>query len=93
MSLAVLPPPPRWRGALARRRQPLAWRASLAEVGRVHGTGPFVWITMMPGAGAGIVPGRLSLVPGIPALGGSSVPVDTAQYVLTLDRLSVTVLA
>jgi hypothetical protein len=40
-----------------------AWRTSLAEVGIVHGTVPFLWITMMPGAGAGIVPGRVSLVP------------------------------
>ncbi|WP_393058800.1 VanZ family protein [Streptomyces sp. LN549] len=40
-----------------------AWRMSLAEVGMVHGTVPFLWLTMMPGAGAGVVPGRLSLVP------------------------------
>ncbi|MFE2021879.1 VanZ family protein [Streptomyces sp. NPDC059499] len=36
---------------------------SLAEVGVVHGTVPCVWMTMMPGAGAGEVPGRVSLVP------------------------------
>jgi hypothetical protein len=53
--------------ALARLRRPVAgtsvWRLSLAEVGIVYGTVPFVWMTMMPGPGAGIVPGRLSLVP------------------------------
>jgi hypothetical protein len=40
-----------------------AGRKSLAEVGMVYGTVPFVWLTLMPGPGAGIVPGRLSLVP------------------------------
>jgi len=29
----------------------------------VHGTVPFVWMTLMPGSGAGVVPARLSLVP------------------------------
>jgi len=99
---------------------------SLAEVGMVHGTVPFVWMTLMPGSGAGIVPARLSLVPlrdlsemgllGIignllvlAALGffapmrfaalaslprivalaaGCSVLIETAQYVLQLDRVS-----
>ena len=103
-----------------------AWRMSLAEVGMVYGTVPFVWMTMMPGPGAGIVPGRVSLVPladlvtmgplgivgnllvfaplgffapmrfaalaSVPrilALGtGTSVLVETAQYVLRLDRVS-----
>ncbi|MFJ1967100.1 VanZ family protein [Streptomyces sp. NPDC087903] len=103
-----------------------AWRMSLAEVGMVHGTVPFVWMTMMPGAGAGTVPARVSLVPlrdlvtmgplgivgnllvfaalgffapmrfsalaSVPrilALGaGCSVLVETAQYVLRLDRVS-----
>ncbi|MGW5969427.1 VanZ family protein [Streptomyces sp. NPDC055186] len=115
---------------LARRRRAAgaasAWRMSLAEVGMVHGTAPFLWMTMMPGAGAGIVPGRVSLVPlrdlltmgtlgivgnllvfaslgffapmryaalaSVPrilALGaGCSVLVETAQYVLRLDRVS-----
>jgi hypothetical protein len=53
--------------AVARRRRVAgvasAWRMSLAEVGMVYGTVPFVWMTMMPGAGAGTVPGRVSLVP------------------------------
>jgi VanZ like family len=116
--------------ALAHRRRAAgvtsAWRISLAEVGMVHGTVPFIWITMMPGAGAGTVPGRVSLVPlrdlltmgpvgivgnllifaalgffapmrfaalaSVPrilALGaGCSVLVETAQYVLRLDRVS-----
>ncbi|MEU7025887.1 VanZ family protein [Streptomyces sp. NPDC046275] len=105
-----------------------AWarRRSLAEVGMVHGTLPFVWLILMPGAGAGVVPGRVSLVPlrdlvtmgwlgivgnllvfaslgffgpmrfaalaSVPrvlALGaGCSVLVETAQYVLRLDRVS-----
>ncbi|MFE0652007.1 VanZ family protein [Streptomyces sp. NPDC059534] len=115
---------------LARRRRGAGvaapWRASVAEVGMVYGTVPFVWMTMMPGAGAGVVPGRVSLVPvrdlvtmgplgivgnllvfaalgffapmrcaalaSVPrvlALGAvCSVLVETAQYVLRLDRVS-----
>jgi hypothetical protein len=103
-----------------------AWRKSVAEVGMVYGTVPFVWITLMPGLGAGVVPGRVSLVPlrdlltmgllgilgnllvfaalgffaptrfgavaSVPrilALGaGCSILVETAQYVLQLDRVS-----
>jgi hypothetical protein len=103
-----------------------ALRMSLAEVGMVYGTVPLVWLTLMPGPGAGIVPGRLSLlplrdlatmgpigiggnllifaalgffapirfaalasVPRVLALGaGCSVLVETAQYVLRLDRVS-----
>jgi VanZ like family len=53
--------------ALACRRRtagvPSALRMSLADVGIVYGTVPWVWMTMLPGAGAGVVPGRLSLVP------------------------------
>ncbi len=41
----------------------LGWRRSLAEVGMVYGTLPWVWITMLPGPGAGVVEGRVSLVP------------------------------
>ncbi|MFF4886119.1 VanZ family protein [Streptomyces nigra] len=116
--------------ALAWRRQKrgvlAAWRLSLAEVGMVHGTVPFVWLVLMPGAAAGQVPGRVSLVPlrdlvtmgplgitgnllvfaalgffapmrfaapaSVPrvlALGAAcSVLVETAQYVLRLDRVS-----
>jgi hypothetical protein len=53
--------------SLARVRQApagtSAWRMSLAEVGMVYGTVPLVWITLMPGPGAGVVPGRVSLIP------------------------------
>lgn len=53
--------------ALARHRRVAcvasAWRVSLAEVGMVYGTVPMVWLTLMPGSGAGVVPGRGSLVP------------------------------
>ncbi|MFI2665465.1 VanZ family protein [Micromonospora carbonacea] len=103
-----------------------AGRMSLAEVGLAYGTAPFVWLTLMPGPGAGIVAGRVSLVPlrdlvtmGPLGIGGNllifaalgffaplrfaalaSVPrvlalgaacsalVETAQYVLRLDRVS-----
>ncbi|MFF9851390.1 VanZ family protein [Streptomyces litmocidini] len=130
VTLATLPLAALATWALARRRRAAgvaaAWRMSLAEVGTVHGTLPFLWMTMMPGAGAGIVPGRVSLVPlrdlvtmgplgiagnllvfaslgffapmrfravtSVPrvlALGaGCSVLVETAQYVLRLDRVS-----
>ncbi|MEU5528670.1 VanZ family protein [Micromonospora chersina] len=53
--------------ALARRRRVLgaaqAWRMSLAEVGIVYGTVPWVWMIMLPGDRAGAVVGRVSLVP------------------------------
>ncbi|MFJ6486447.1 MULTISPECIES: VanZ family protein [unclassified Streptomyces] len=103
-----------------------AWRMSLAEVGVVYGAVPMVWLTLQPGPGAGVVPGRVSLiplrdlvtmgpvgtggnllifaalgffapmrfvalasVPRILVLGAScSVLVETAQYVLRLDRVS-----
>ncbi|MFD8688696.1 VanZ family protein [Streptomyces sp. NPDC059651] len=67
MTLAALPLAVLVAWALARVRRAAdgttAWRMSLAEVGMVHGTVPFLWLTMMPGSGAGVVPGRLSLVP------------------------------
>ncbi|MFB7588688.1 VanZ family protein [Streptomyces sp. NPDC056169] len=130
MTLVALPLSLLLVWALARRRRAVgvasAWRLSLAEVGMVHGTVPFLWITMMPGGGAGIVPARVSLVPlrdlvtmgplgivgnllvfaslgffapmrftalatapRILALGaGCSILVETAQYVLRLDRVS-----
>jgi hypothetical protein len=54
-------------GALALGRRAVgvtsAWRMSLAEVGMVYGTVPFVWMTLMPGPGAGVVAGRVSLIP------------------------------
>ena len=50
--------------ALARRRRtPHPWRMSLAEVGIVYGTVPWVWMILLPGEHAGAVPGRVSLVP------------------------------
>ncbi|XVV15176.1 VanZ family protein [Actinoplanes sp. CA-131856] len=52
-----------WMLARARRPGPSAWRMSLAEVGMVYGTVPLVWLTLMPGPGAGVVDGRVSLVP------------------------------
>ncbi len=130
MTLVALPLAALVVWALARRRRAAgvsgAWRMSLAEVGMVHGTVPFLWLTMMPGAGAGVVPGRLSLVPlrdlvtmgplgiagnllvfaslgffapmrfaasaSLPRIlalaAGCSVLVETAQYVLRLDRVS-----
>ncbi|TGB14830.1 VanZ family protein [Streptomyces sp. MZ04] len=130
MTLVALPLAVLVAWALARRRRgagvTAAWRMSLAEVGMVHGTVPFLWLTLMPGAGAGVVPARVSLVPlrdlvtmgtlgivgnllvfaslgffapmrfaalaSVPrilALGaGCSVLVETAQYVLQLDRVS-----
>ena len=130
MTLVTMPVAAMTVWALARRRSAAgvtsAWQMSLAEVGMVHGTVPFVWMALMPGSGAGIVPGRLSLVPlqdlatmgllGVvgnllvfAALGffapmrfaalasvprifalaaGCSVLIETAQYVLQLDRVS-----
>ncbi len=130
MTLVAMPAAALVVWAMARRRRaagvPFAGRTSLAEVGMVYGTLPFVWLVLMPGSGAGAVPGRLSLVPltdlatmgplGIvanllvlAALGffapirfaalasvprilalaaGCSVLIETAQYVLQLDRVS-----
>ena len=130
MTLVALPLAGLAVWALARRRLACgaasAWRTSLAEVGMVYGTAPFVGLVLLPGSGAGIVPGRLSLVPlrdlvtmgplgiignllGLAALGffapmrfaalasvprilalgaGCSVLIETAQYVLQLDRVS-----
>jgi len=103
-----------------------AWRRSLAEVGIVYGTVPWVWMTVQAGSRAGEVPGRTSLVPlsdlvtmGWPGIVGNllvfaalgffgpmrfaelasiprilalaascSVLIETAQYVLQLDRVS-----
>ncbi|WP_344653528.1 VanZ family protein [Cryptosporangium japonicum] len=111
--------------ALARyRRAPTI--TSVAEVGMLYGTVPFLWLALMPGPGAGTVPGRVSLIPlqdlvamgplgiagnllifaalgffapvrfaalaSVPrvlALGAAcSALVETAQYVLRLDRVS-----
>jgi hypothetical protein len=118
--------------AMARRRRlagspaAWAWQLSLAEVGIVYLTLPAVWITLLPGARAGEVPGRVSLIPLrdlatmdtfqivgnlllLAALGllapvrfvaltsvprvlavaaTCSVSIESAQYVLRLDRVS-----
>ncbi|MBE1488556.1 VanZ family protein [Plantactinospora soyae] len=69
VTVAVLPLAALAVWALARRRSVTgtpsawAWRMSLAEVGMVYGTVPWVWMIMLPGAQAGAVPGRMSLVP------------------------------
>ncbi|MEU3842448.1 VanZ family protein [Streptomyces sp. NPDC028635] len=130
MTLAAVPLSALVVWVLARRRRAAgasrAWRTSLAEVGLVHGTLPFLWLTMMPGGAAGVAPARVSLVPlrdlvtmgalgivgnllGLAFLGffapvrfaalasvprvlalgaGCSALVETAQYVLRLDRVS-----
>ncbi|WP_314222810.1 VanZ family protein [Streptomyces zaehneri] len=130
MTLVALPLAVLVAWALAFRRRAAgvtrAWRKSLAEVGMIHGTVPFLWLTMMPGGEADTVPARVSLIPlrdlvtmgllgivgnllvfaslgffapmrfaalaslpRILALGaGSSTLVETAQYVLRLDRVS-----
>ncbi|WP_089295585.1 VanZ family protein [Actinoplanes regularis] len=67
MMLVGLPLPALLAWALASLRRAAgaawAWRSSLAEVGLVYGTVPMVWLTLQPGPGAGVVPGRVSLVP------------------------------
>ena len=67
MMLAGLPVAGLVVWALAARRRAAgvasAWRLSLAEVGLIHGTVPMVWLTLMPGPAAGLVAGRVSLVP------------------------------
>ncbi|MEU8239686.1 VanZ family protein [Actinoplanes missouriensis] len=61
MMLAGLPLAALAAWALARRRGD--GRLSAAEVGMVYGTVPLVWLTLMPGPAAGLVDGRVSLVP------------------------------
>ena len=67
ITVAVLPLAALAAWALARRRSVTgttpAWRMSLAELGIVCGTVPWVWMIMLPGSRAGAVPGRVSLVP------------------------------
>jgi glycopeptide antibiotics resistance protein len=69
ITVAVLPLAALVVWVLARRRSgsgttpAWAWRMSLAEVGIVYGTVPWVWMIMLPGDRAGAVPGRVSLVP------------------------------
>ncbi|MDY7084419.1 MAG: VanZ family protein [Actinomycetota bacterium] len=61
MTLAGLPPAVLVACTLAAVRG--SRRDAFAEVGLVYGTVPMVWLTMMPGPGAGVVPGRVSLIP------------------------------
>ena len=69
ITVAVLPLAVLAVWALARRRSitgttpAWAWRMSLAEVGIVYGTVPWVWMIMLPGDRAGGGAGRVSLVP------------------------------
>jgi hypothetical protein len=63
MTLVGVPPALLVVWALSQLRRPGAWRRSLAEVGLVYGGVPWLWVTLMPGPGAGTVPGRVSLVP------------------------------
>ncbi|MEV0431171.1 VanZ family protein [Micromonospora sp. NPDC050495] len=66
-TLAALPVAALAGWVLARRRRATGadrpWRMSLAEVGIVYGTVPWVWMIMLPGDRAGAVAGRVSLVP------------------------------
>ncbi|WP_217996879.1 VanZ family protein [Nocardioides jensenii] len=52
----------RWRRTTESTRAG-AWCTSLADVGIVYGTLPWIWMTLMPGSRAGEVIGRVSLVP------------------------------
>ncbi|WP_236030104.1 VanZ family protein [Paractinoplanes lichenicola] len=61
------------------------WRRSLAEVGMVYGTVPMVWLTLMPGPGAGVVPGRVSLIPLVDLAGMA--PLGIAGNLLVLAAL------
>ncbi|MBW6437214.1 VanZ family protein [Actinoplanes hulinensis] len=67
ITVAVLPLVVLGVWSLARRRRAAGvvwpWRRSLAEVGIVYGTVPWVWMIMTPGGRAGEVSGRVSLVP------------------------------
>jgi len=60
VTVALLPVPALLVWVLARRRGATAWRLSLAEVGLVYGTLPWVWMILLPGSQAGA---RVSLVP------------------------------
>jgi hypothetical protein len=59
ITVAVLPLAALAVWALARRRSVTgtaqAWRMSLAEVGIVYGTVPWVWMILLPGSRAGTV--------------------------------------
>ncbi|MEU5696826.1 VanZ family protein [Actinosynnema sp. NPDC020468] len=63
--LLPLTVPAVWLLAWRRRTRGVAspWRRSLAEVGLVYGTVPWVWLTLMPGENPGVAPSRVILVP------------------------------
>jgi hypothetical protein len=69
ITVAVLPLAALAVWALARSRSARgttpawAWRMSLAEIGIVYGTVPWVWMIMLPGGRAGDSPARVSLLP------------------------------
>ncbi|GIG55644.1 hypothetical protein Lfu02_00160 [Longispora fulva] len=67
LTVAVLPLAALAVWVLARRHRVTgitpARRTALAEVAIVYGTVPWVWMILLPGPGAGSVPGRVSLVP------------------------------
>jgi len=67
ITVAVLPLAALAVWALARHRSVTgaapAWRSSLAEIGIVYGTVPWVWMILLPGGQVGDAPARVSLVP------------------------------
>src|SRR6266542_3457589 len=102
ITVAVLPLAALAVWALARRRSVTgttsAWRMSLAEVGIVYGTVPWVSMIMLPGDRAGAVPGRVSLVPlrdllTIPAGGPLTVTVQVVGNLLVFAALGFAALA
>ena len=83
MTLAGLPIAALVAWALTRLGRP--GRLAVAEVGLVYGTVPMVWLTLMPGPGAGVVPGRLSLIPLVDLVGMG--PLGIAGNLLILAAL------
>lgn len=69
ITVAVLPLAALAVWALARRRRitgatpAWAWRTSLADIGIVYGTVPWVWMTMLPDDPPGAASARVSLIP------------------------------
>jgi hypothetical protein len=69
VAVALLPLAVLLAWVLARRRRVAgstrarAWQTAVIEVGLVYGTLPWVCLTLLPGGEAGLVPGRVSLVP------------------------------
>jgi hypothetical protein len=132
LTLAALPLAALTLWALARRRRhagstaTAAWRTSIAEVGLLHGTLPWLWPTLLPADNSRDAHGPISLVPlrdlatmptyqivgnllifvalgvfaplrftalqSIPRIlavsAAFSILIETAQYVLKLDRVS-----